>query len=135
MYLKRSSYFLTVPNSGISSNGSGFTRNNPPAPEGSQVAILQTTGSFYQSVDGWAAGSYQISFMAAQRSGYPNQDFDVLVDGTSVYHCTPGSTAYGQYTTATFTVTAGADTIKFRGDDSGGGDRTAFIDAISIVPV
>ena len=107
--------WIFVGSSGVSANHSGFTKGNPNAPEeGKQVAFLQKTGSFYQVVAGLQAGTYSISFMAAQRSGYPNQDFDVLVDGTSVYHCTPGSTAYGQYTTATFTVTAGAHTIKFR---------------------
>ena len=52
---------------GISANGSGFTAGNPPAPQGSQVAFLQGTGSFSQAVAGWAAGSYRLTFYAAQR--------------------------------------------------------------------
>ena len=58
-----------VGNSGIAANGSGFTSSNPDAPEGGQVAFLQETGSFSQTVNGWAAGTYQISFQAAQRAG------------------------------------------------------------------
>ena len=54
-------------NAGISGYYSGFTSGNPLAPEGVQVAFLQNTGSFSQSVAGWAAGSYKLSFSAAQR--------------------------------------------------------------------
>ena len=52
---------------GISGNNSGFTSGNPPAPQGVQVAFLQSTGSFSQIVTGWAAGSYMLTFSAAQR--------------------------------------------------------------------
>ena len=48
--------------SGISGNGSGFTSGNPAAPQGSQVAFLQATGSFSQAVAGWAAGYYIVTF-------------------------------------------------------------------------
>jgi hypothetical protein len=57
-------------NSGISANNSAFTSGNPPAPQDTQVAFLQTAGSFTQTVAGWAAGSYVISFDAAQRGNY-----------------------------------------------------------------
>src|SRR5207249_2223436 len=33
---------------GLSGNGSAFTSGNPSAPQGSQVAFLQATGSFSQ---------------------------------------------------------------------------------------
>ena len=56
--------------SGISGNNSGFTAGNPPAPQGSQVAFLQETGSFTQSVTGWAAGFYVLTFDAAQRENF-----------------------------------------------------------------
>src|SRR5206468_3281540 len=64
-------------NSGISANNSAFTSGNPPAPEGTQVAFLQTTGSFTQTVTGWSAGSYVLSFDAAQRGNHQasHQDF------------------------------------------------------------
>ena len=117
---------------GISANGSGFTAGNPPAPEGAQVAFLQRTGSFSQSVAGWAAGSYVLTFDAAQRgnSGTSRQDFRVLVDGVAVGTFTPSGTSYQSFTTAAFTVAAGAHTIAFQGLNSAGGDNTAFIDAM-----
>ena len=117
---------------GISGNDSGFTAGNPPAPEGVQVAFLQTTGSFSQSVAGWAAGSYVLTFSAAQRGNYQasRQDFQVLVDGIVVGTFTPSGTSYQSYTTSAFTVTAGSHTITFQGLDTAGGDNTAFIDAV-----
>ncbi len=54
--------------SGISGNHSGFTSGNPPAPQGVQVAFLQKTGSITQTVAGWAAGTYVLTFDAAQRA-------------------------------------------------------------------
>jgi hypothetical protein len=119
---------------GISGNGSGFTAGNPPAPQGSQVAFLQETGSFSQTVSGWAAGSYVISFDAAQRSNFQasRQDFAVLVDGNVVGTFTPSGTSYQSHATAAFTVAAGMHTITFQGLDSAGGDNTAFIDQVIV---
>ena len=122
---------------GISGNNSGFTAGNPAAPEGAQVALLQGTGSFSQSISNWAAGSYSISFYAAQRGNHQasRQDLSVLVNGTVVGGTTPSGTSYQSFTTAVFTVTAGAHTITFQGLDSAGGDNTAFIDLVVVQPV
>jgi hypothetical protein len=119
---------------GISGNDSGFTAGNPPAPQGSQVAFLQGPGSFSQAVSGWSAGSYVISFDAAQRGNFQasQQDFAVLVDGAVVGTFTPSGTSYQGYTTAPFTVVAGVHTITFQGLDSVGGDNTALIDSVAV---
>jgi hypothetical protein len=118
--------------SGITSNDSPFT-GDQKAPEGDQVAFLQGNGTISQSAADWSAGSYQISFQAAQRdnSGVSRQDFQVLVDGNVVGAFTPAGTAYQTYTTASFTVAAGSHTITFRGLDSAGGDNTSFLDAVT----
>jgi hypothetical protein len=120
---------------GISGNNSGFTSGNPAAPQGVQVAFLQGTGSFSEVVDGWAAGSYTLTFSAAQRGNHQasRQDFRVLVDGTVVGTFTPSGTPYQSLSTSAFTVTAGAHTVTFQGLDTAGGDNTAFIDKIAIV--
>ncbi len=119
---------------GISANGSGFTSGNPAAPQGTQVAFIQGTGSFTQSVGGWAAGTYTISFDGAQRGNFGTsvENFEVLVDGYVVGTFKPTGTSYQTYTTAPFTVTAGAHTIEFLGLDTAGGDNTAFLDAVSV---
>src|SRR5262249_5196062 len=119
---------------GVSGNGSAITAGNPNAPEGGQVAFLQQTGRIDQFVS-LAAGTYQLSFQAAQRgnSQASRQDFRVLVDNRVVGTFTPGSTAYAIFTTGAFSVAAGAGhTISFRGLDTAGGDNTAFIDNIQI---
>jgi hypothetical protein len=122
---------------GVAGNGSGFTAGNPNAPEGTQVAFLQMTGSFTQVVAGLAAGSYELTFDAAQRGNWQasQQDFRVLVDGSVVGTFTPSGTTYATYTTAAFTVAAGAHTITFQGLDSAGGDNTAFVDAVQLTQV
>ncbi len=119
--------------SGISGNGSGFTSGNPSAPQGSQVAFLQGSCSITQSVTGWAAGSYTLSFDAAQR-GNPGgvQNFEVLIDGNAVGAFEPTTTSYQVYTTTTFTVSAGAHTIEFLGMNSAGGDDTDFLDDVTV---
>jgi hypothetical protein len=118
---------------GVSGNGSGFTDGNPDAPQGTQVAFLQGPSSISQAVN-LAAGTYSVSFSAAQRQNvqYSSQTIQVQVDGTVVGTFTPGSTSYTAYTTASFTVTAGSHTITFLGTDPDGADKdnTAFIDQV-----
>ena len=118
---------------GISANNSGFTSGNPAAPGGAQVAFLQGTGSFSQSVSNWAAGSYVLTFNAAQRgnSGISRQDFRVLVDGVVVGSFTPSGTSYQSFSTPVFNLTAGSHTITFQGLNSAGGDNTALVDGIA----
>ena len=120
--------------SGVSGNNSNFTSGDPNAPQGSQVAFVQGTGTISQAVAGWAAGSYQISFDAIQRASYNSggEDFEVLVDGNVVATFKPSGTSYQVETTPAFTVAAGSHTVSFVGLDSAGGDNTAFIDAVSI---
>jgi hypothetical protein len=119
-------------NAGVAGNGSGFTSGNPDAPEGTQVGFLQQTGSFSQTLS-LAAGSYQISFQAAQRANWGGtQSFQVLVDGQVVGTFSNLSTAYTGFTTNAFTVTAGNHSITFQGLDPDGGDDTAFIDQVSL---
>ena len=82
------------------------------------------------------AGTYSLSFEAAQRAGRQKhyQEIEVLVDGTQVGTVTPASTSYASYQTSNFTVTAGMHTIQLVGLNPQGGDNTAFIDKIAIVP-
>jgi hypothetical protein len=121
--------------SGIAGNGSGFTLGNPNAPEGTQVAFLQMTGSFSQSVNFAQGGTFTIGFQAAQRGNWQSsgQTFQVLVDGNVVGTFTPFGTGYTSFTTNGFTVTGGLHTITFQGLNPNGGDNTAFIDQVSLI--
>jgi len=95
---------------------------------------LQETGLIRQTIN-FAAGSYQISFSAAQRKGVNKsvQNFRVWIDGQVVGTFTPDSFKYKQYSTGSFTVSAGNHVLSFQGLDSNGGDNTAFIDAVAIL--
>jgi RHS repeat-associated protein len=120
---------------GVAGNGSGFTTGNPAAPDGSQVLYLQMTGSATQTISDWQAGTYVISLKAAKRANHGGtNNFRVQVDGQTVATITPSGTTYGTYTTASFTVTAGAHTITLAGLNTvSGGDSTAFVDDIRVI--
>ncbi len=119
--------------SGVAGNGSAFTSGNPSAPQGSQVAFIQTTGTISQTVT-FTDSTFTISFEAAQRANNQasSQTFAVEVDGTVVGTFTPSGTSYALYTTSVFTVTAGTHTVAFVGLDPSGGDNTAFLDDVSV---
>jgi hypothetical protein len=123
--------WLFTGTAGISSNGSGFTAGNPNAPDGNQVAFLQGASTMSQAVS-LNAGTYNLSFLAAQRAGQSHyQEIEVLVDGTQIGTVIPNSTAYGLYETSSFTVTVGGlHTVQFVGLNPLGGDNTAFIDDV-----
>jgi hypothetical protein len=118
---------------GVSGNNSGFTAANPDAPDGTQVAFLQQTGSFSQAIN-FAAGTYSVSFLAAQRANVQadRQTFAVAIDGTLLGQFTPPDTNYHSFTTDSFTVTAGYHTISFVGLDPAASQDTAFLDAVSV---
>ena len=84
-----------------------------------------------QSVS-FPAGTYTISFYAAQRYGNQVQPIQVTVDSTVVGTYTPASGGnFAQITTAPFTVAAGNHTITFAATvDSS--DLTTFVDVMSI---
>jgi len=117
--------------SGISANGSGFTGSNPSAPEGTQVAVLQETSSYSQTVSGWTPGTYTLTFQAAQRAVEPaQQDFNVLVDSKIVGTFQPDGSSYRSYTTSPFVITTGDHVITFQGVDTAKSDNTVFIDDV-----
>ena len=119
---------------GVSGPGSAFTAGGPVAPEGSQVAFLQGNGSITQTIAGWRARTYRISFRSAERGNFGTsaEDFQVLVDGGVVGTFQPTGTSYQAYATPVFTVTAGSHVVSFRGLNTVGGDNTAFLDAVSV---
>ena len=106
----------------------------PAGPRGRQVAFLQTTGSFSQSVSGWAAGSYTLTFKAAQRGNHQasRQDFNVLVDGVVVGTFTPSGTSYQATPPPRSPSRPGRTRSSSRDWIRAGGDNTAFVDQIAV---
>jgi len=122
--------------SGVTGNRSALTSGNSNAPQGGQVAFLGPTGDISQRVSGWAAGTYQLRFFAAQSAANSTaQSFQVLIDGNVVGTLRPGSTAYAHYTTRSFTVTGGPHTIEFKVLNADGGNGTVFLDNVEVLPV
>ncbi len=67
-----------VGNSGVAKNSSAFTLGNPVAPEGTQVGVVQTTGSMSQPRT-LTAGTYNLNFRAAQRGNGGNGTFQKVL--------------------------------------------------------
>jgi len=118
--------------SGIARNGSAF--NNATAPDGSQVAFIQETGSISQAVSVPANINYSVVVSAAQRWLTALQKVNVSVDGVVVGHFTPPSNnAYVAYASEVLWSgnSAGQHTVTFSGTSTV--DATVFIDKVRIV--
>jgi hypothetical protein len=127
---------------GVSSNQSDFTRGDPNAPSGSQVAFIKGAGSISQAVS-LDAGVYNLSLLAAQRINYQTQPqtVEVLVDGANVGEFQPNTpiapattTAYSAFETTNFTVTQGTHTIELLGLTPNSSDSTVFVDEVTVTP-
>ncbi len=118
--------------SGISSNHSGFT-GPQLAPEGVQVALIQSLGGFAQPIAGFVADrQYVLSFSAAQRSNFGGaNDFVVLLDNKVIGTFKPASTSYADLSVS-FITSAGTHTLGFVGLNTAGDDNTVFIDNVRI---
>src|SRR5262249_9746672 len=118
---------------GGAGKGSGFAPGNPPAPEGTQVAFLQSANSSASQTFTAAAGTYRVSFRAAQRAFQPGggaQQVRVLVDGTDLGTFTPAGAAYQAFATPALTLSDGVHPLSLVGLPAG--DNTAFIDNVQI---
>ena len=102
-----------------------------------QALALQGPGSFaWQTLEGFSAGSYQLSFYLGSRyidcCGYDgNQTVQALIDGNVIG--TWALTSYTPFTlqTVTFTLsTGGSHTLRFQGINFG--DHTAFLSYVVI---
>jgi alpha-L-rhamnosidase len=124
--------------SGITPNGTLFNSSNPNAPEGLQVAFLQSTGTLLQAISGFVPGArYAVTFSAAQRAGQFQQSaqtWDLKLDNTVLASYAPpaNATSYTDYST-NFTATAATHTLAFVGTDLPGGDNTVFLDNVRLV--
>ena len=75
--------------SGLCGNGSAF--GNPKAPQGTQAAFLQATGTISQAISGFIPGtSYTVTFSAAQRPGNA-QTWNVKMDDAVIGSYRPGT--------------------------------------------
>jgi len=120
--------------SGIAGNGSGFTVGSSNAPEGGQVAFLQSNGSdMAQSLSFPVSGNYTLSLSTAQRGNWnvASQQAYVYLDGNFIGSISPSSATF-QTTTISFSASQGSHRLSFT--SVVGGDSTLFLDRISITP-
>ena len=84
--------------SGITANGSLFNSSNPNAPEGVQVAFLQSTSTIAQAISGFIPGAkYAVTFSAAERAGqYQNggQTWNLKLDNLILASYRPAAAAH-----------------------------------------
>jgi autotransporter-associated beta strand protein len=134
----------TMSGSGGLNIGCGIARNGYPtnaawlaiAPQGIQVGYLQGNASYcFQTVLVQRAGTYQLSFSAANRPSHSPDNVEVFIDGASRASWTNALFANGgvfkSYAT-NFSLSAGPHELKFQGT-SPGGDTTTTIDDIRLV--
>lgn len=104
-------------NSGIAGNGSAW--DFASAPEGDQVAFVQTVAApavVSLGVSGLTPGArYTASFYLAKRPGFPANPVTVAFNGTALGTFTPGSTAFTVMTSQAFTAAADSGTLTFTG--------------------
>jgi hypothetical protein len=117
-----------------------FHSGNPGAPQGSQVAFLQGTGTISQTLIGLIAGAiYQITFLCrpAKQHLRPAGRPDMAVAGGRDDHRNVCARRVGaelcRITPQHFTASASSShTIAFVGTDKNGGDNTVFIDNVRL---
>ncbi|ANF97338.1 chitobiase/beta-hexosaminidase C-terminal domain-containing protein [Paenibacillus bovis] len=127
--------------SGVSANGSQLVSKDIKAPQGLQVGYLKTDGGVNGTISqqmNFPAGTYELSFDLATRSGYGIQTFDVYMDNQKISSHTADSVNFQKVTTRPFTVTSGKHTVKFIATSADPAlpklDRTAFLDSLFIRP-
>ncbi|HEX8240153.1 MAG TPA: RHS repeat domain-containing protein [Allosphingosinicella sp.] len=124
-------------NSGVAGNGSawGFAA----APEGNQVAFIQTADApavISLPVSGLVTGtSYVATFQLAARPGFPSNPVTVAFNGTTLGTFSPASTSFANVTSAAFTASGSSGTLTFTGA-SYAGDTSSGLDkvAVSVAP-
>jgi len=115
----------------IADSGSAFGNT---AYEGSQNSVLQQTASIWQNISGLVSGkNYRVSWFEASRSGSGSNDLQVWIDSMVVgaLHVV-SDVNWVEKTSDMFTATSNSHTLTFDALNSGGGDRSLFLDSVSI---
>jgi hypothetical protein len=130
---------------GLLHSGAPTTMGNISFPSGSvQVALVEEQGIFSQSISGFDAGTFTVSFYAQGRdyhvgSTYYGPDpIQVKLDSTVLTFgvsnsttVTPSNFSMDLYTSNSIMVTGGSHTLQFSGTTTA--DKMSFIDNVSII--
>ncbi len=115
--------------------------DNGAIPDGSQVVFLQADGTLSQTVSGFTVGNqYYVHYYENARTTVTIPSIQVAVGGTTVlaaHDVQPvlGSNPYHEVSTAVFVATNTDLELDFIKAGPYGGDCTALLDDVAIVPV
>jgi autotransporter-associated beta strand protein len=101
------------------------------SPEGAHMLIMQYNGAVSQTVTVPADGLYSIAFSHLLRSGYPDHQVYVTLDGIPLASFLNRSVQFspGRYASAALWLTAGTHTLGI-GGEGGWNDRATMVDAV-----
>lgn len=115
---------------GVAANGSAF--GQAAAPSGTVAGFVQRQGAIEQAVNGLSDGQYKVQLQYAARPGN-TQTVTLLVDGLSVGSFTASASAYGTWTSPSFSLSGGSTTVhSVRLQGTATSDQTAFVDSIAL---
>jgi len=123
----------TFVGAGISSGANWYPA---PPPEGLQAAFLENTGTVKQTLVNVDQGNYQLSFFAVGQGTNSVNPIQVLIDGSLVYSIAAPSlsgTTWEQFTTPTFSLSAGNHTIEFLGQGQGTSPVASALDNVKLL--
>ena len=124
-------------NTGVAANGSAWSFAS--APDGKQVAFVQTAGSsagqITLAVSGMQSGqNYAVVFKAAQRPNFPVNPITVQFGGATLGTFSPGSTSFDVFASSSFQATGSTGSITFTGLTTST-DISTGIDSVAVVPL
>lgn len=123
------------------SNGSSPFADNGAIPHGGHVVLMQTDGKLSQTVHGLTPGAeYYVHYYENARTGSTMPAVEVQVGGKSVlaaHSIAPvnGGNAYYSVSSVVFKADAADAELAFIKSAPDGGDCTALIDNVAIIPV
>ncbi|HJU40846.1 MAG TPA: G8 domain-containing protein [Tahibacter sp.] len=109
--------------------------DNGIAPEGDQVLFVQGgSDSVATQTFQAAAGQYRLTLKAARRYAQ-NQVLRLLIDGVEIGTVSPQSNTYATYVFDGLWLTSGNRVFSIVGQNPGGGDNSAFVDDVQLLPL
>ena len=134
--------WASLPNHGLNpmSDGRSPFADNGTIPHGAQVAFMQGDGALSQTVSGLTVGAqYYVHYYENARTGGTAPSLAVQVGGVTVLAAHPvppvGSGSYYEMSSEAFTASATDLELAFIKSNPAGGDTTALVDNVAIIPV
>ena len=123
---------------GVSENGTCLTSGNPPTPQMTRTAFLQTGGRMAITVTGLTVSeTYRIGFVMARRGNYNahlGRTFTVTMGGQNLGVYSPMTTTWEQALTAAVVANATSLQLVLEAGAEPGIDSMALIDDVAVMP-